>query len=93
MLDEQSRDWARKEVTYKRAHAEAILRAEGKVAEQEAQADIATARQRYDYILAERLARVAREKVESVRTQISALQSLLNLEKQERQFAQTGPEQ
>lgn len=92
MLYEQSREWASAEAKYKKAYAVAITRAEGTVQEKDAEAQLATITEYHHYLMAERMTAAAKEAVRSRRTQISALQSLLNAEKEEAAFARTGPQ-
>lgn len=65
---------------------------EGTVPEREAWVNAATAPLRRQRDEAEHLNRAALEAVRSRRTQISALQSLMNAHREEAAFARTGPE-
>ena len=63
---------------YRKARAIAYLSAQGTVAERDAHADVETAEGRLDRDLAAGEAEAAREAVRARRTQLSAVQSLLN---------------
>lgn len=92
VLRDQAQELADAEHEYRRMVAVAWPQApDGTVPERQAWVDghCAGARRRRD--LADHLTRAALESVRSRRTQVSALQSLLNAEKEEMAFARTGP--
>lgn len=76
---------------YRKARAIAYLQASGTVAEREAHADIETAEGRLDRDLAAGESEAAREAVRARRTQLSAVQSLLNAHRAEAEFVRVGP--
>lgn len=92
-LEGLSQDWAAAERDYRAAKAAAYLTAEGStVAEREANAEPRLSSLRYARDLAEGLKVSALEAVRSRRTQVSAIQTLTNLAREEAAFARTGPE-
>ena len=76
---------------YRKSRAIAYLQASGTVAERDAHADIETAEGRLDRDLAAGEAEAAREAVRARRTQLSAVQSLLNAHRAEAEFSRVGP--
>jgi hypothetical protein len=93
VLREQAAELADATHDYHRDAAIAWIEApEGTVPERKAWVDgrTAVARRRMD--LAEHMSKAALESVRSRRTQVSALQSLLNAEREEMAFSRTGPE-
>ena len=76
---------------YRKARAIAYLQAQGTVAERDAHADVETAEGRLDRDLAAGEAEVAREAVRARRSQLSAVQSLLNAHRAEAEFVRVGP--
>jgi hypothetical protein len=91
VLRDQARELAESEHDYRKAVALAWPQApEGTVPEREAWVNGHCAGDRRRRDLADHLTRAALESVRSRRTQVSALQSLLNAEKEEMAFARTG---
>ena len=89
-LRDQAQEMAEAEREYRRAKALAYVSiTEGTAAAREAAVQGATADLRYQRDLAEGLRQAALEAVRSRRTQISALQSLLNAHKAEAEFVRT----
>ena len=82
---------AQAEHAYRKARAIAYLQATGTVAEREAHADIETAEGRLDRDLAAGESEAAREAVRARRTQLSAVQSLLNAHRAEADLVRVGP--
>lgn len=92
-MRDQARELADAEHDYRKAKGQAWLSApDGTVPEREAWVNEATAKQRHRRDLAEGLRQAALEAVRSRRTQVSALQTLLNADREEAAFARTGPE-
>lgn len=88
----QATELADAENVYRKAKAEAWLRAPaGTVPEREAFVNAATADQRKRRDLAEYMRTAAIEAVRSRRTQISALQTMLNAYQEEARFERTAP--
>lgn len=95
-LRDQSTEFAEAERSYRQAKATAwveVLAAlpKGTVPEREAWVNGATADARYRRDLAEGMRQAALESVRSRRGQISALQTMLNADRAEADFARTGP--
>lgn len=91
-LRAQAQEVAETEATYRKAVALAWIEApEGTAAAKSAWVDGKCADLRYARDLADNMSRAALESVRSRRTQISALQSLLNAFKEEAAFSRTGP--
>lgn len=98
-LREQSKQLAQAEAEYRRAKAQAWVlcpRDEGNARDwtagrREAWVDAETAGLRYTRDVAEGMRQAALEAVRARRTQVSALQTLLNAEAEEMKFARTGP--
>lgn len=91
-LRDQAMEMAQAEREYRKAKALAYVQlTEGTAAAREAAVQGMTADLRYQRDLADGLRQAALEAVRSRRTQISALQSLLNAHKSEAEFARTGP--
>lgn len=94
VLREQARELAEAEHDYRKSRAVAWVESpEGTVAEREAWVDGRTAEARRRRDLADHMTRAALESVRSRRTQVSALQSLLNAEREEMSFARVGPQE
>ena len=92
-LRDQSRELAEAEREYRRAKALAWVEAPaGTVPEREAWVNGHTAELRYARDLADGVRQAALEAVRSRRTQVSALQTLLNADREEMAFSRTGPE-
>lgn len=92
-LRESAREYAEAEEVYRKAKAEAWLKApEGTVPERDAwvNGEVASDRARRD--LSDGLRQAALEAVRSRRAQLSALQSLLAAEREEAALARTGPD-
>ena len=90
-LRDQSRELAEAEREYRRAKALAWVEAPaGTVPEREAWVNGHTAELRYARDLADGVRQAALEAVRSRRTQVSALQTLLNADREEAAFARTG---
>lgn len=85
-------EYAVSEDAYRMARAEALLRADGTVAEKEAHADLATSKQRQAARLSDGMRVAALEAIRSRRAQLSALQTVANSAKAEMDLARTGPE-
>lgn len=91
-LRRQTVEYASSENAYRKAKAEAWLKCpSGTVPEREAAVNAAVADQRQVRDLADGMRQAALEAVRSRRAQISALQSMLNAQKAEADFARTGP--
>lgn len=98
-LREQSKQLAAAEQAYRKAKAQCWVRCprdeDGKkdwtAARREAWVDAESADLRYVRDVAEGMRSAALEAVRARRTQVSVLQSLLNAEKAEADFARTGP--
>lgn len=92
-LRDQAREVAEAEQEYRKAKATAWLQAPaGTVPEREAWVNGQTADLRYRRDLADGLRQAALEAVRSRRTQVSALQTLLNAHREETAFDRTGPD-
>lgn len=92
-MRDQARELASAEQEYRKAKAEAwLVVPEGTVPAKEAWVNGRTADLRYRRDLADGLRSAALEAVRSRRTQVSALQTLLNAHQEEAKFARTGPE-
>ena len=90
-LRDQSRELAEAEREYRRAKALAWVEAPaGTVPEREAWVNGHTAELRYARDLADGVRQAALEAVRSRRTQVSALQTLLNADREEMAFSRTG---
>jgi len=88
-----SAEWAEKEVGHKKAWAVGYIKStQPNQKGRESDATMATGDSLLGYLMAEPMARVAREAVESRRTQISALQSLLAAERNANEAELYGPE-
>jgi hypothetical protein len=74
--EERIVDAAQKEVRFKHDRAEAYLRAEGPVAQREAEADDKTANQRLAYEVAAAVAKANKETLTTIRTSLDALRTL-----------------
>lgn len=83
---------ARADDAYRCAHAKALLEAEGTVDSRKAQADLATSGERLEARISEGLKIAALEAVRSLRTQLSAWQSLMSAHRAEAEFVRTAPE-
>lgn len=86
---------ARAEQAYRRGKAQAWARAAGMdmlAKEKEAWVDAESADLRYQRDLEDGMRQAALEAVRSRRTQVSALQTLVNAEREGAAFARTGPE-
>lgn len=91
-LQNQSEQYAKKERAYRLGRATALLAVEGgTVSVREAKADQATADLRYERDLAEGLKVSALEAVRSNRGVLSAIQTVVNLYREEAAFDRTGP--
>lgn len=91
-VKDQIRLAAETERDYRKAKAQAWVQyAEGTAKEREAQVDGATADLRYERDIAAGMVRASFEAVKSRQQQISLLQSQMNVEKAEAEFARTGP--
>ncbi len=91
-LEESIHDAATKDAEYRRAKAEAHVKApEGTVADKEAFVDQEIAQVRFEAKIAEGLQQAGLELVRSRRQIVSALQSKLSASKAEAEFARTGP--
>lgn len=91
-LTAQSRELAEAEAEYRKAKALAYVQiTEGTAAAREAAVNGAVADLRYKRDLADGMAKAALEAVRSRRTQVSALQTLVNASTEESKFARTGP--
>lgn len=91
-LGDYARKAAESDRDYRKAHAEALLCADGAtVSERQARAEIKTVELRYRADLASRMEAVAKEAVRARRQQISALQTVANAHRAEAEFARTGP--
>jgi hypothetical protein len=94
VLRDQAKELAEAEHDYRRDSAVAWLEApEGTVPEREAWVAGKTAKARRRRDLADHMSKAALESVRSRRTQVSALQSLLNAERESLAFARTGPQE
>lgn len=92
-LESQVKRWATAERDYRAAKSAAYLQADGStVAEREANAEPLLSSLRYARDMAEGLKVSALEGVRSRRTQVSAIQTLASLAREEAAFARTGPE-
>ena len=92
-VKEQIRKAAETERDYRHAKARAWLEhPEGTAKEREAMVDGATADLRYERDIAAGMVRASFEAVKSRQQQISLLQSQMNVEKAEANFARTGPQ-
>jgi len=88
-----SAEWAEKEVAHKKTWAVAYIKStQPNQKGRESDAAMATEESLLAYLMAERMARVAREAVESRRAQISALQSLLAAERNANEAELYGPD-
>ncbi|RKZ12170.1 hypothetical protein DRQ53_15135 [bacterium] len=87
-----ARAYAMADANHKKNRAVAYLESDGTVSKREADADIATAKSRYESLLAEALWRSSQLAVRSRQSQISALQTLAGAMRAEAEFARTGPE-
>lgn len=91
-LEQLSKDWAEAERIYREAKARAYLVAEGTtVAEKEAQMEPKINMLRYERDMKEGLKVAALESVRSRRTQVSAIQTLAGLSREEAAMAKIGP--
>lgn len=98
-LRDQSKQLAAAEQQYREAKAKAWVKCprddagqkEWTAARREAWVDAECANLRYHRDIAEGMRSAALEAVRARRTQVSVLQSLLNAEKAEAEFARTGP--
>lgn len=98
-LREQSKQLATAENEYRKAKSQAWVRCprdeagqkDWTAARREAWVDAECADLRYHRDVAEGMRQAALEAVRARRTQVSVLQSLLNAEKAEAEFARTGP--
>ena len=92
-LLEMSREWAEAENDYRQAKAVTFLAADAaKVAARHMISDERCEKQRQRAYMARGQKEAAREAVRARRTQISALQTALNVLKEEFGFGRTGPE-
>jgi hypothetical protein len=82
-LREQAHEYAESENEYRLAHARAYLAHEGPAHERKAAADLATGEERYRAHLADGMKVAALEAVRSRRAQLSALQSMMNANREE----------
>jgi len=90
-LEEQTRQWAVADHTYRKQRAKAYLAAEGEtVGHREAETSQATQRERFAAKLSEGLKVAALESVRSRRAQLSAVQSIANAVKAEAMLAGVG---
>lgn len=87
-----ARQYAHDEDHYRSAHAKAYLAASGPAHLRRAVADSETSAERYAAHLSEGLKVAALEAVRSRRAQISALQSIANVIKEEAAYGRTGPQ-
>lgn len=93
LLEHQAHALADAENQYRRAKAQAYMRAgEGTVPERQAWVDAEVADERRARDVADGLRQAALESVRSRRTQISAIQSLLAADREEAGFERTGPQ-
>lgn len=91
-LNVASRDYAVKENAYRMARAKAMLKAEtGTVDVKKAAVDIITETERLDAHIAEGILDSVRERVRSLRSVLSALQTIAGSHKAEADFYRTGP--
>lgn len=91
-LRDQAQELAETEREYRKAKALAYVQiTDGTAAAREAAVQGHTADLRYQRDLADGLRQAALEAVRSRRTQMSALQTLLNAHQEEAKFARTGP--
>lgn len=86
-----AQELAEAENAYRKARAVAWMHTSGTAKEREDSVNAATADERQKRDFAEYMRVAAIESVRSRRTQISALQTLLNAHQAEAQFARTGP--
>lgn len=92
-LAASARELATTESEYRKAKALAYVQiTEGTAAAREAAVNGATADLRYQRDLADGMAKAALEALRSRRTQISALQTLVNAHGEELKLARTGPD-
>lgn len=77
-LGQAANDAAQEEHNYKKAHADAYLKAEGTVAERNAIADRDTAKELLEYRKAQAVDKVQMEVVRSLRQQLSFAQTATN---------------
>jgi hypothetical protein len=92
LLEERVKSSARADRAWRLARAKAYARTIGTVAERDAEVELETGDKRYEAKLSEDLRVAALEGVRSRRATLSAYQTLVNLSREEANFARTGPE-
>lgn len=91
-LTEAAVEYAETDNAYRMARAKALLESEGTVSERNAQADLATSKERVAARLADGMKQAALEAVRSRRQQLSALQSLAAAYRAEVEHSKYGPQ-
>ena len=91
-LYEAGREWAQAENDYRMARAVAYLNSDGTVEARKSTTDLATSDERQRAHLADAMRQAALEAVRSRRTQLSALQTVVNALKAETELVTYGPQ-
>lgn len=91
-MRDRGRLLAERERDYRLARAKAWIVAEGTAKQKEDAVNATTANERYARDVADSDRQSANEAVRNYRTQVSAWQTVANVEKAERLLARTGPE-
>lgn len=86
-----ARDFAKKENDYRLAKATAYLKSEGTVDARKSQVDLICEKERVASHIAEGLLDASRERIRSLRSVLSALQTIANSHRVEQDFERTGP--